>query len=178
VFSQAGKKKETEILSKDQPHNALNNEKQMMFEQIHNWARFGTNAAWLMTSFFIFLNFFAIKIVLSDLGRCYVESHFADLRGSIRIILTFVIFAVLWLIPSLCILTTLVIARRLSFLIRNSTKSDFGQRPDLSEALGFRWADLKKILVEAIIAPYGWVILGFTILFLGMWIWIFFYFIP
>jgi len=149
----------------------------MVFEQIHNWARHINNATWLITSFFIALNFMAIRIVFSDLGKCYIEGHFAGLPGWKRLFLVLFVFVMLWLIPALCVLSAMAITEKLRPLLKEPGKPDSGQRPDLSEALRLRCADAKRVL-KAITFPYGWIIAAFTILILAAWIWIFFYFIP
>lgn len=149
----------------------------MVFEQIHNWARHINNATWLITSFFITLNFMAIRIFFSDLGKCYIKGHFAGLPGWKRLFFVFFVFVTLWLIPALCVLSAMAITEKLRPLLKNSAKPDSRQRPDLSEALRLRGADFKKVL-KAITFPYGWIIAAFTILILVAWIWIFFCFIP
>ena len=151
------------------------NEKEAVFKEINTWARHIGNSVWLITSFFIALNFMAIKIVFSDLDKCYIKSHFESLSWSERLFFVFVVFTTLWLIPTFSVLIVMAISNKLSSLLKKEHHSL--QINDLSEALGLKRADFKKAL-KGIIFPYSWITIAFTILFLLAWIWIFFYFIP
>ena len=150
------------------------NEKQAVFEEINNWARHINSAIWLITSFFIALNFMAIKIVFSDLGKCYAKSYFGGLCLQQRLFLGIVVFMTLWLIPALCVLSAMATTEKLSSLLKNP---DSIRMQVLSEKLTLRCDDYKEVL-KAIRFPCGWIIAAFTVLFLLAWIWIFFYFIP
>ena len=151
------------------------NEKDAVFKEINTWARHIGNSVWLITSFFIALNFMAIKIVFSDLDKCYIKSHFESLCCWERLFLVFVVFATLWLIPTLCVLRVMAISNKLSSLLKKAP--DSLQIKKMHDKLG-EHADYKKVLKEIIKFPYSWITIAFTILFLLAWIWIFFYFIP
>lgn len=151
------------------------NEKEAVFKEINTWARHISNSVWLITSFFIALNFMAIKIVCSDLGKSYIKCHFDSLFWWQRLFLVFVVFVPLCLIPTLCVLRVLANSNKLASLLEKAP--DSLQIKKMYDKLGER-AKLKDDVVDGIKFPYGRITTAFTILFLLAWIWIFFYFIP
>lgn len=163
------------------PPNAV--DEKAVFEQANDWLRTISSTSWLMTSFFIILNLTVIKVVFSDLKENFYKSHSVEVFPffpywiqvvcvfGVKLFFAFIIFAVLWLVPALVILTVINISERVANLLINGNNLT---RAALMQELKFEceWSEFKDIW-KALKYPDGWIILVFTMFFLVTWLWVF-----
>jgi len=150
-----------------QANNTPNKEEQAVSTEIHNWARHINNVVWLVTSFFITLNFIVISKILSD----SVRDCLYLLDGWETLLLLFIVFLSLWLVPASCVVSLLIISEKLHELLNRCVVQ---QKEDLEDELKFHFSDFKRFFM-VIKEPWGWIIIAFTIFFGLIWTWIFYF---
>lgn len=154
--------------------NILDDKNRIVLEEINRWGRTINNIVWIVTSFFITLNFLIIRSTFSkDISYFIMNNTFL-----LNLLLIFSAYLLLWIIPFLFVLSMIVISQNLfdlfyydSLKIRN-----------LKSKLSFKPRRDKKKLCELIIKPcksikyypWTWILFALTVFLFFIWVWILF----
>lgn len=151
-------------------NNIINNEKQIVLEEISRWGRTINNTVWIVTSFFIALNFLLIRSTFYEPISCFIMNN----HLLINLILIIFVLLLLWIIPVLFVLSMIVISKNLSDLfyydslkIRNlKSKLEFNhkrKRREVWELIRFPRKSIKNY-------PWTWILFALTLFFIGSWV--------
>ena len=150
-------------------NNIFNNEKQIVLEEINRWGRTINNIVWIVTSFFIALNFLLIRSTFHKPISYFIMNN----PWWLNLILIIFVLLLLWIIPVLFVLSMIVISKNLSDLfyydslkIRNlKSKLEFKHRRDKKkvwELIKFPWKSIKNY-------PWTWILFAFTVFLFFIW---------
>jgi len=145
-------KKETPVISK------IDEEGQIIFKEISKWQQYLISTMWIITSFFISLNFLIIRVVKKDYIYIVEQNCF-----------WFVIFLVLCFTEWMLSISLLIITLNLDELVENQNRKL--TIIDFTNALKFKWPDLLpwQKTPRAIIKPWGIVNSVFFLAFALIW---------
>lgn len=147
-------------------NNILNDEKRIVLGEINSWLRNINNTVWIVTSFFITLNFLIIRSTFYKPVSCFIKnSCFLQ-----NLLLISLVLFLLWIVPVLFILSMIIISEELYNLI----KSDSLEIKKFAEVSKFDLRkDIKiKKVYRAIKLPWGWILIALTAFFFVSWVWI------
>jgi Ni,Fe-hydrogenase I cytochrome b subunit len=151
------------VESKKADNDFIKEEERIVFEEINKWLRNINNIVWIVTSFFITLNFLAIRSAFYKPISDFLAYH-SFWQNSLLII---IVLFLLWIIPVLFSFAMIVVSKKLYNLINSHLSIDA-----LKSALKFDLYSDTKNLYEAAKYPWAWIIIALTIFFIVIWIWI------
>lgn len=154
--------------------NTFNDKKRTAFEEINEWARHINNIIWIVTSFFVALNFAVIRSAFHE----PITKYLNDKCWWLNLLLFSFAFLLLWIVPVLFILSMIRVSSNLYDLLK---KGSFGTKDLANELKADLKADSKADFIIKTVKflwkleyPWVWIILAFTFFFLGAWILVFF----